>query len=96
MRYLCLTEYLATGEGFHLWLSIEIAENEKEAKVNHLSRLGVDDFFQRGTYVISEMYPNLIREYLSPYFSKKIVEGLVRDNFKGLSEFKFSLHRNYS
>ena len=32
-KYLCYNNYLATGEGNHLWLSLEYAPNKKSAGI---------------------------------------------------------------
>ena len=89
-QYLCYNNYLATGEGNHLWLSLEYAANKKSAGIKFQERFKLDDYFIIGNEILLAS-DKKVKTLLNFYFSENIARYFLTmiENSTGDFEFKF-------
>lgn len=101
--YLCITQYAATCEGWHVQISLHCAKSKNSAKEKHWAQYEMDPFFQVGTKVYHKKED--IRAALSRFFDREFVNFLFTKDyydqrevepFFGFTSFNFSFDVNRS
>lgn len=89
-KYLCYNNYLATGEGNHLWLSLEYAPNKKSAGIKFQERFKLDNYFIIDNKILLAS-DKKVKTLLNFYFSENVAKYFLSmiENSAGDFEFKF-------
>jgi len=77
--YFCYTDCFATGEGRHVWLSLESADSITSAAEEHRKRFNFDKYFLVETNIFDvEKEQAQIKEVLFLFFDKDFINNLIQ------------------
>jgi len=94
-KYLCYNNYLSTGEGNHLWLSLEYAPNKKSAGIKFQERFKLDDYFIIGNEILLAS-DRKVKDILNFYFSERITNYFLQIIEHSAGDFEFKFDCNFS